>query len=159
MRVGFTASAFDLLHVGHLLMLRECKTYCDYLICALQVDPTIDRPEKNKPIQSLTERHIQLSGVKYVDEIIPYSTEAELEDLLIHLPINVRFIGEEYHGKTFTGSKDTHYKFIYNRRQHNFSSSELRQRIYDSENKVNSSGLLIENPIHMYDEYSDEVGC
>ena len=103
MVTGFTASTFDLLHAGHILMLREAKTVCDYLICALQIDPTIDRPEKNKPVQSYMERHIQLSAIKYVDEIVPYGTEEELVVLLNHLPIDIRIIGDDYYGKDFTG--------------------------------------------------------
>ena len=98
---GITASSFDLLHAGHILMLREAKSVCDYLICALQTDPTIDRPEKNKPIQSYMERHIQLSAVKYVDEIIPYATEEEWLALLNNLPVHIRIIGEDYRGKDF----------------------------------------------------------
>lgn len=130
MIVGFTASCFDLLHSGHVLMLREAKNSCDYLICGLQTDPTVDRPSKNKPIQTLMERHIQLSAVKYVDEIIPYTTENELEDLLTHLPIDVRFIGEEYFSKEFTGKNIKHKMGIhYNKRRHKLSSSELRERI------------------------------
>lgn len=133
MITGFTCSTFDLLHAGHILMLRDCKEKCDHLIVGLQVDPTIDRPEKNKPIQSLMERHIQLSGVKYVDEIVTYSTEAELKVLLKHLPIDIRFVGEEYHGKVFTGHDHLHYKWGFNKREHDFSSSELRRRIYEDE--------------------------
>ena len=130
MIVGFTASCFDLLHSGHILMLREAKNNCDYLICGLQTDPTVDRPNKNKPIQTLMERHIQLSAVKYVDEIIPYTTESELEDLLTHLPIDIRFLGEEYSSKEFTGKNIRHkLGFHYNKRRHKLSTSELRERI------------------------------
>tara|TARA_R100000008_G_C3548121_1_gene148733 strand:+ start:271 stop:708 length:438 start_codon:yes stop_codon:yes gene_type:complete len=128
---GITASSFDLLHAGHILMLREAKSVCDYLICALQTDPTIDRPEKNKPIQSYMERHIQLSAVKYVDEIIPYATEEEWLALLNHLPVHVRIIGEDYKGKDFTG-KDV-VPVHYNKRRHNYSTSSLRKKIVNED--------------------------
>ena len=128
---GITASSFDLLHAGHILMLREAKSVCDYLICALQTDPTIDRPEKNKPIQSYMERHIQLSAVKYVDEIIPYATEEEWLALLNNLPVHIRIIGEDYRGKDFTG-KDA-VPVHYNKRQHNYSTSSLRKKIVNED--------------------------
>lgn len=137
LRVGFTCSTFDLLHAGHIIMLAEAKSICDYLIVGLQTDPTIDRPDtKNKPVQSIVERYVQLSAVKYIDEIIVYSTEKDLEDLLMILPITMRIIGEEYKGKEFTGKKvceDNGVKIIYNSRKHRFSSSELRQRTYNHE--------------------------
>jgi glycerol-3-phosphate cytidylyltransferase len=132
MKVGITCSTFDLLHAGHVIMLEECKQHCDYLICALQVDPTIDRPTKNKPVQSLVERYLQLNAVKWVDQIIPYSTESELEEIFKALPINVRIIGEDYMGKEFTGKeicKDRDIEIIYNKRQHDYSSSDLRKRV------------------------------
>ena len=140
--IGFTCSTFDLLHAGHILMLAECKTICDYLIVAVQSDPTIDRPDvKNKPVQSIVERYVQLSAVKFIDEIIVYDTEKDLEDLLMFLPINVRVIGEEYKDKEFTGKQiceDRGIKIWYNSRNHRFSSSELRKRAYQSElSKVN----------------------
>lgn len=134
--VGFTCSTFDLLHAGHILMLAEAKSVCDHLIVGLQTDPTIDRSTKNKPVQSIVERYVQLSAVKFVDEIIVYSTEKDLEDLLMFLPITVRFIGEEYEGKDFTGKQiceERGIKIWYNSRKHRFSSSELRQRTYQSE--------------------------
>lgn len=131
--VGFTCSSFDLLHAGHVLMLREAKQVCDYLICGLQTDPTIDRPEKNKPVQSMLERYIQLQAVQYVDEVIPYETEQDLIDLLTHIPIHVRIIGEDYYGKEFTG-KDLGHRLHYNKRRHNFSTSGLRQEVSDREN-------------------------
>ena len=139
--VGFTCSTFDLLHAGHILMLAEAKSICDYLIVALQMDPSIDRPEsKNKPVQSIVERYVQLSAVKFVDEIIVYNTEKDLEDMLMFLPISVRIIGEEYKDKEFTGKQiceDRGVKIWYNSRNHRFSSSELRTRTYQSElNKV-----------------------
>lgn len=132
MKIGFTCSAFDLLHAGHILMLEEAKANCDYLIVGLQVDPSIDRPEKNKPVQSVTERFIQLSAVKFVDKIIPYTTERDLEDLIQSQPINIRFIGEEYKHREFTGKEyceDQGIELYYNSRRHRFSSSELRSRI------------------------------
>ena len=135
--VGFTCSTFDLLHAGHILMLAECKNICDYLIVGVQSDPTIDRPEtKNKPVQSVVERYVQLSAVKFIDQIIVYDTEKDLEDLLMFLPIGVRIIGEEYKDKEFTGKQiceDRGIKVWYNSRSHRFSSSELRQRTYQSE--------------------------
>ena len=139
--VGFTCSTFDLLHAGHILMLAECKQICDYLIVGVQSDPTIDRPEtKNRPVQSIVERYVQLSAVKFVDQIIVYNTEKDLEDMLMFLPISVRIIGEEYKDKDFTGKQiceDRGIKIWFNSRSHRFSSSELRQRTYQSElNKV-----------------------
>jgi len=135
--VGFTCSTFDLLHAGHILMLAECKQICDYLIVGVQSDPTIDRPgTKNKPVQSIVERYVQLSAVKFVDEIIVYNTEKDLEDMLMFLPISVRIIGEEYKDKDFTGKQiceDRGIKIWFNSRSHRFSSSELRQRTYQSE--------------------------
>jgi len=117
--IGITCSTFDLLHTGHIIMLEECKKYCDFLICALQADPTIDRPEKNKPIQSLVERYIQLDAVKYVDKIIPYSTEEELETLFSALDLDIRIIGEDYKNQDFTAKdicQKRGIKVIYNRR-------------------------------------------
>ena len=135
--VGFTCSTFDLLHAGHILMLAECKQICDYLIVGVQSDPTIDRPGvKNKPVQSIVERYVQLSAVKFVDEIIVYNTEKDLEDMLMFLPISVRIIGEEYKDKDFTGKsicEERGIKIWFNSRSHRFSSSELRQRTYQSE--------------------------
>ena len=135
--VGFTCSTFDLLHAGHILMLAECKQVCDYLIVVVQSDPSIDRPgTKNKPVQSIVERYVQLSAVKFVDEIIVYNTEKDLEDMLMFLPISVRIIGEEYKDKDFTGKEiceDRNIKIWFNSRTHRFSSSELRQRTYQSE--------------------------
>lgn len=134
-KIGFTCSSFDLLHAGHILMLQEAKTVCDYLIVGLQIDPTIDRPNKNKPVQSLLERQIQLSACKYVDEIVTYSTESELKGLLYILPINVRIIGSDYEGKQFTGDsvcEDLGIEIYYNKRHHNLSSTNLRQKIMSS---------------------------
>lgn len=135
--VGFTCSTFDLLHAGHILMLAECKQLVDYLIVGLQTDPTIDRPDvKNKPVQSIVERYVQLSAVKFVDEIIVYDTEKDLEDLLMFLPITMRICGEEYKERHLTGRDicdNRGIKTYYNSRTHRFSSSELRQRTYQSE--------------------------
>lgn len=125
---GITASCFDLLHAGHILMLKEAKSVCDHLVVALQVDPTIDRPEKNKPIQSYYERWVQLSAVKYVDEIIPYTTEEELMTILLNYKIDIRILGEEYEGKEFTG-KNIPMEYHFNMRTHNYSSTELKNRI------------------------------
>ncbi len=134
-KVGFTASAFDLLHAGHILMLEEAKSVCDHLIVALQTDPSIDRPEKRRPVQSLVERQIQLRAVKYVDEIVVYQTEEDLLNLLKTLPIDIRIVGEDYIGKDFTGrdyciSHDI--EIYYNSRMHTYSSTELIERIRKS---------------------------
>ena len=136
--IGFTCSTFDLLHAGHVVMLEEAKRHCDYLIVGLQTDPTIDRPDKNAPIQSVVERQIQLAAVKYIDEIVMYATERDLEDLLLTLPINVRIIGEEYKTKPFTGKaicKDRGIKMVYNKRDHSFSSTSLRKRVVNGESE------------------------
>ena len=138
MRIGFTASAFDLLHAGHVAMLREAKDHCDYLICGLQVDPTIDRPTKNKPVQTVVERQAQLAAVRYVDEVIPYVTEADLEDILAMYPINLRILGEEYRDKDFTGRdicKKRGIELYFNRREHRFSTSDLRKRVTEKDTK------------------------
>lgn len=134
--IGITCSTFDLLHAGHIIMLEECKKYCDYLICALQVDPSIDRPEKNKPIQSLVERYIQLNAVQYVDKIIPYTTEEELITIFSSLDLDVRIIGEEYKDTEFTAKnicQKRGIKLVYNKRDHDFSTTNLRERIYNQE--------------------------
>lgn len=128
MKRGFTCSTFDLLHAGHILMLKEAKEVCDYLIVGLQVDPTADRPTKNKPVQSYYERWVQLSAVKYVDEIIPYSTESELLTILQNYNIDIRILGDEYTRKPFTGS-NLHMEYHFNKRTHEYSSSELRNRV------------------------------
>jgi glycerol-3-phosphate cytidylyltransferase len=130
---GFTASTFDLLHAGHIAMLKEAKKHCDYLICGLQVDPTLDRPEKNKPVQTVVERYTQLKAVKFVDEIVPYCSENDLEDILQLYDIQVRILGDEYKDKNFTGKQiclDNGIELVYNSRHHRFSSSELRRRVY-----------------------------
>jgi glycerol-3-phosphate cytidylyltransferase len=132
MKKGITFSAFDLFHSGHVAMLKEARENCDYLIVGLQTDPTIDRPEKNKPIQSVFERYVQLEGCKYINEIIPYETEKDLVDILLTYDIGVRFVGEEYKTKQFTGKQlcvDKGIEIYYNKRQHSFSTSGLRKRI------------------------------
>ena len=132
MRVGITFSAFDLLHAGHVAMLRESKQQCDYLVAGLQLDPTIDRPEKNKPIQTIVERYTQLKAVKYVDEIIPYTTEKDVEDILEMYQVDVRILGEEYKDKDFTGNdicRRLGIELYFNKRDHRFSSTDLRKRI------------------------------
>lgn len=137
MKVGITFSAFDLLHAGHIKMLEEAKKQCDYLIVGLQTDPTLDRPEKNRPVQSVVERYIQLKGCKFVDEIVPYATEQDLEDILRSFDIDVRIIGDEYKHKNFTGRDYCEEKGIelyYNRREHRFSSSGLRKEVAEKEN-------------------------
>ena len=138
-KIGFTCSTFDLFHAGHVSMLKEAKNYCDHLMVGLQTDPTIDRPKKNKPVQSIVERYIQLSACKYVDEIVPYTTEKDLLDfLLTHEDIiDVRFIGEEYKELDYTGKSlckllwndGAKMEVHYNTRKHLFSSSELRERV------------------------------
>ena len=137
-KIGITCSTFDLFHAGHVIMLEEAKRQCDYLIAAIQVDPTIDRKSKNKPVQSIIERQIQVSSCKHVDEIIVYSTEKELEDFFMALPIDIRILGEEYKDTDYTG-KDICMKrgieLHFNKRDHFFSSSDLRQRVFDVETK------------------------
>jgi glycerol-3-phosphate cytidylyltransferase len=138
LRIGFTASQFDMLHAGHIAMLSEAKNHCDYLIAGLQNNASWDRPEKNAPIQSIVERQIQLAATRYVDEIVVYNTEKDLEDILLTLPLDVRILGVEYQDKEFTG-KDIctarNIKLIYNKRDHSFSSSSLRKRVAEAENK------------------------
>lgn len=136
MKKGFTCSCFDLFHAGHIMMLKEAKEQCDWLIVGLQTDPTIDRPNKNKPIQSVFERFVQLEACKYVDEIVVYATEEDLIDILLAYPINVRILGAEYADKDFTGRYECINKGIelyYNSRQHSFSTTELRQRVVEAE--------------------------
>ena len=137
MKVGFTCSTFDLLHAGHVQMLKDAKDECDYLIVGLQTDPTLDRPDsKNPPVQSIVERQIQLAAVKFIDEIIVYNTEQDLIDLLLTLPIDVRVLGDEYKNKDFTGkdiAKQRGSKIVYNGRDHSFSSTSLRKRVHSAE--------------------------
>lgn len=137
MKIGITFSAFDLLHAGHIKMLEEAKRECDYLIVGLQTDPTLDRPEKNRPTQTVVERYIQLKGCRFVDEIVPYATEQDLEDILRSFKIDVRILGDEYKDKNFTGRSYCEEKGIelhYNKRDHRFSSSSLRKEVAEKEN-------------------------
>lgn len=136
MRIGFTASAFDLLHAGHVLMLEEAKKHCDYLIVGLQADPSIDRPAKNTPVQTVVERYLQLRACKYVDEIVPYATEQDLEDILSGMHIDIRILGVEYRDKDYTGRdicKKRDIEIIFNERDHRYSSSGLRKRVVESD--------------------------
>lgn len=139
MKIGFTCGAFDLCHAGHMLMFKECKEHCDYLIVGLHTDPTLDRPEKNKPIQSLEERRIQLEGIRYVDQIITYDTEKELYELLSKNPHNfdIRIIGADWEGKPFTGH-DLPLLTAFNTRTHSYSSSGLRKRVAEAESQKNT---------------------
>ena len=133
--IGITFSTFDLLHAGHVAMLREAKSQCDYLICGIQSDPTIDRPkEKNKPVQTLVERYVQLSALTYVNEIIPYQTEQDVEDILEMFDIDVKIMGEEYRDQDFTGRdicKRKGIELYFNSRTHRFSTTDLRKRVSD----------------------------
>lgn len=124
---GFTCSAFDLLHAGHVAMLEEAQTQCDYLIVGLHTNPQIDRPQKNKPVQSTFERFLQLKACKFVDEIIPYDTEEDLLNLLNIIKPDIRILGEEYQNIDFTGRSLV--KEYFNKRTHNYSTSELRKRL------------------------------
>jgi glycerol-3-phosphate cytidylyltransferase len=136
-KIGITFSTFDMLHAGHIAMLSEAKNHCDYLICGLQTDPTIDRPDtKNKPVQSIVERQIQLAACRYVDEVVVYQTEQDLIDLLLILPIDIRVLGIEYEDKEFTGKNECYRRdieCIFNGRDHSFSSSSLRKRVAEAE--------------------------
>tara|TARA_X000000950_G_C13565113_1_gene517179 strand:+ start:185 stop:613 length:429 start_codon:yes stop_codon:yes gene_type:complete len=130
-KVGITFSTFDFFHAGHVKMLEEAKRECDFLIVGLQLDPSIDRPEKNKPIQSIIERYIQVSSCKYVDEVVPYVSEKDVEEILRSFKIDLRIIGEEYKEKEFTGKdycEEKGIRLYYNSRDHHFSSSDLRKR-------------------------------
>ena len=138
MKVGITFSTFDLLHAGHVKMLEEAKRQCDYLIVGLQLDPSLNRPEKNSPSQTIIERYIQLKGCKHIDEIVPYVSEQDLEDILKSFKLDVRIIGEEYKAKPFTGKDYCNEKGIeiyYNKRDHRFSSSGLRKQVKLAEDK------------------------
>ena len=133
MKIGFTCSTFDLLHAGHVLMLKECSENCDYLIVGLQSDPTLDRPDtKNKPAQGMYERWVQLKGCRHVDEIIPYSTEEDLMNLLASQKIDVRFVGGDYIGQDFTGKnfcEENGIAVLYNSRKHSYSTTGLRKKM------------------------------
>ena len=131
MKIGFTCGAFDLLHAGHIVMLEEAKDNCDFLMVGLQTDPTLDRSDKNKPVQSIYERYIQLYGLRYVDEVIPYDRETCLMDILTTKSIDLRFIGEEYKDKMFTG-QHLPIEIYYTSRQHTFSSTDLRKRVQNA---------------------------
>jgi len=136
-KIGITFSAWDMFHAGHVAMLAEAKNHCDYLIAGLQTDPTIDRPDtKNKPVQSIVERQIQLAACRYVDEVVVYQTEQDLVDLLLILPLDVRVLGVEYKDKEFTGKSECYRRdieCIFNGRDHSFSSSSLRKRVVEAE--------------------------
>ena len=136
-KIGITFSTFDMLHAGHIAMLSEAKNHCDYLICGLQTDPTIDRADtKNKPIQSIVERQIQLAACRYVDEVVTYQTEQDLIDLLLILPLDVRILGIEYEHSEFTGKQECFMRdieLVFNGRDHSFSSSSLRKRVAHAE--------------------------
>ena len=135
-KIGITFSTFDLLHAGHIAMLSEAKNHCDYLIVGLQTDPTLDRKTKNSPVQSIIERQIQLQATRYVDEIVVYQTEKDLEDILLSMPIDVRILGIEYQDRDFTGKDicdQRGIELIYNGRDHSFSSSSLRKRVAEAE--------------------------
>jgi glycerol-3-phosphate cytidylyltransferase len=169
MKIGFTCSTFDLFHAGHVAMLKEAKRKCDYLIVGLQTDPTIDRPlEKNKPIQSVFERFVQIDACKYVDEIVVYSTEKELIDIFLSYPIDVRILGIEYKDRDFTGKTECLNRgidFYFNDRKHSFSTTELRQRVYHVEkarreqtNKVidKNQGILYTTPVNRVKDFDNE---
>ena len=134
--VGFTCGAFDLFHAGHVLMLEEARQHCDYLIVGLQSDPSIDRASKNKPVQSIVERQVQVKGCRHVDEVVIYDTEKDLEDLFKTLPIDVRVIGSDYKDREFTAKEyciDNNIQIVYNKRTHSFSTTDLRQRVFQAE--------------------------
>ena len=143
-KIGITFSTFDMLHAGHIAMLSEAKNHCDYLIAGLQTDPTIDRPDtKNRPVQSIVERQIQLAACRYVDEVVVYATEQDLRDLLLILPVDVRILGVEYQGTNFSGQAECEKRgidIVFNGRDHSFSSSSLRKRVAEREaNKKTSN--------------------
>ena len=150
-KIGITFSTFDMLHAGHIAMLSEAKNHCDYLICGLQTDPTIDRPDtKNKPVQSIVERQIQLAACRYVDEVVVYQTEQDLVDLLLILPLDVRVLGVEYEGRPFTGRDECEHRgidIIFNARDHSFSSSSLRKRVVQAEIEKNLRDEKIQPPM------------
>ena len=143
-KIGITFSTFDMLHAGHIAMLAEARNHCDYLIAGLQTDPTIDRPDtKNKPVQSIVERQIQLAACRYVDEVVVYQTEQDLVDLLLILPVDIRILGVEYENKNFTGRSEGSEKgihHIFNSRDHSFSSSSLRKRVVQAETEKHLKG-------------------
>ena len=132
LKIGFTCGAFDLLHAGHVVMLQEAKRHCDYLLVGLQTDPSIDRQEKNRPVQSVYERYVQLAAINVVDKVIPYDTEQSLIDLLESQNIDVRFVGEDYKDKAFTGDS-LPIRVVYTNRKHSFSTTNLRKKVCASE--------------------------
>jgi len=132
LKIGFTASTFDLFHAGHVAMLKEAKQHCDYLIVGLLTDPTHDRTTKHKPVQSVFERYTQVNACKYIDEIIPFDDERDLVDLLLTVMPDIRFCGEEYQGTQHTGSDINGIEIYYNKRRHSFSSSQLRARVINA---------------------------
>lgn len=137
---GITCSSFDLLHSGHIAMLREAASVCNRLLVALHIDPSISRQDKSSPVQTIVERYIQLNAISYIDEIIPYQTDQDLEDILAMFQIDVRILGEEYRDKDFTGKdicKKRGIQLYFNRRDHRFSSSELRKRVAKREGDTN----------------------
>lgn len=133
MKVGFTCGVFDFCHAGHVLMFKECKKVCDYLIVGIKVDPTVDKPGKSKPVQSIVERQIQVQACRYVDEIIVYETEKDLVDILSVLDIDIRIMGADHEGRPTSEGREVcrkrGIKFFYNKRGHRFSSTELKRRI------------------------------
>jgi glycerol-3-phosphate cytidylyltransferase len=138
MKTGITFGAFDLCHAGHVLMFQDCKQHCDYLIVGLQVDPSLERETKNTPVQSMYERYVQLKAIRYIDEIVPYAYEYEIIQILKSRDLDVRFVGADYIGKDFTGKGiclDRQIDIIFNNRDHDFSTSELRKRIESSNNR------------------------
>jgi glycerol-3-phosphate cytidylyltransferase len=157
MKIGFNCSSFDLFHAGHITMLKMEKEMCDYLKVALQVDPTIDRPgAKNKPVQTVYERYVQLQGCKYVDEILVYETEADLLNLIQTQTIDIRFLSEEYENRDFTGKQyciDHSIEIFYHLRRHQYSSTELRNRVYTLEKEKREKQEVIEVP----QQYSPEL--
>ena len=143
MKIGFNCSSFDLLHAGHVTMLKMEKQLCDYLIVGLQVDPTIDRPGlKNKPVQSIYERYVQLQACRYVDEILVYDTEVDLLNLIMTQKMHIRFLSDEYLNRDFTGKQyclDNGIELHYHKRQHSYSSTDLRNRTYELEKKLHDA--------------------
>lgn len=133
-KIGFTASTFDILHAGHCAMLAEAKMNCDFLVVGLLTDPTNDRPTKNKPVQSTFERWVQVASITYVDMIIPFDTEKDLEDMIKVIQPDIRFVGEEYRGTAFTGKGIKDVEIYFNKREHSFSTSELRERVLKAGN-------------------------
>ena len=151
-KIGFTCGAFDLMHAGHALMLKEASEQCDYLIVGVQGDPSIDRPDKNTPVQSYEERIITVDAIRWVNEIVLYNTEAELYRLLEELSPDIRIVGADWKGKEFTGY-DLPIEVYYNTRDHEWSTSFLRERVYHAEKS--KRGMVPDDLIFM-DEYTDE---